>query len=406
MASSPPRMEAFGAALAAAAAEAGLDAEDGLPPGRGGHLLPEVLAVGDAGLAAAFRALLAAPAARGPDAGRVFDVVGALLRAVQGVAAERDEMEGWALRLKSELQAEASKAAILREKLADERKGLADVTNRAGRELSHRKEGSQKLRVERDGYKNKCGELDKKFTKQRGEMRKLEAEVHALRDRLNARATAAPARSVREIQNSPGLQERSVTLRSYMEKLRGQEAECERLRGRNAVLTKAVDCLKQQVKLAGAAGGDGGDGAADDADELVRELHAMVAADRRTGEFVDDALVLQRVAAIQGRLERRAAEAREKLSALDQLSPSELSRTEQVLQGQLRQATGTIREQQQVIELALESLAMSAAPARGVPARAAADVEAEKALLLQAARRIDAHRQYAADMLGELAQYQ
>ena len=402
-------MEAFGAALAAAAAEAGLAAEpDGLPPGRGGHLLPEVLAVGDAGLAAAFRALLAAPAARGPDAGRVFDVVGALLRAVQGVAAERDEMEGWALRLKSELQAEASKAAILREKLADERKGLADVTNRAGRELSHRKEGSQKLRVERDGYKNKCGELDKKFTKQRGEMRKLEAEVHALRDRLNARATAAPARSVREIQNSPGLQERSVTLRSYMEKLRGQEAECERLRGRNAVLTKAVDCLKQQVKLAGAAGGDGagGDGAADDADELVRELHAMVAADRRTGEFVDDALVLQRVAAIQGRLERRAAEAREKLSALDQLSPSELSRTEQVLQGQLRQATGTIREQQQVIELALESLAMSAAPARGVPARAAADVEAEKALLLQAARRIDAHRQYAADMLGELAQYQ
>ena len=396
MASSPPRMEAFGAALAAAA-EAGLDAEDGLPPGRGGHLLPEVLAVGDAGLAAAFRALLASPAARGPDAGRVFDVVGALLRAVQGVAAERDEMEGWALRLKSELQAEASKAAILREKLADERKGLADVTNRAGRELSHRKEGSQKLRVERDGYKNKCGELDKKFTKQRGEMRKLEAEVHALRDRLNARATAAPARSVREIQNSPGLQERSVTLRSYMEKLRGQEAECERLRGRNAVLTKAVDCLKQQVKLAGAA---------DDADELVRELHAMVAADRRTGEFVDDALVLQRVAAIQGRLERRAAEAREKLSALDQLSPSELSRTEQVLQGQLRQATGTIREQQQVIELALESLAMSAAPARGVPARAAADVEAEKALLLQAARRIDAHRQYAADMLGELAQYQ
>jgi len=403
-------MEAFGAALAAAA-EAGPAADpDGLPPGRGGHLLPEVLAVGDAGLAAAFRALLASPAARGPDAGRVFDVVGALLRAVQGVAAERDEMEGWALRLKSELQAEASKAAILREKLADERKGLADVTNRAGRELSHRKEGSQKLRVERDGYKNKCGELDKKFTKQRGEMRKLEAEVHALRDRLNARATAAPARSVREIQNSPGLQERSVTLRSYMEKLRGQEAECERLRGRNAVLTKAVDCLKQQVKLAGAAGGDagdgGGDGAADDADELVQELHAMVAADRRTGEFVDDALVLQRVAAIQGRLERRAAEAREKLSALDQLSPSELSRTEQVLQGQLRQATGTIREQQQVIELALESLAMSAAPARGGPARAAADVEAEKALLLQAARRIDAHRQYAADMLGELAQYQ
>ena len=367
MAPSPPRMEAFGAALAAAAAE-GLAAEpDGLPPGRGGHLLPEVLAVGDAGLAAAFRALLASPAARGPDAGRVFDVVGALLRAVQGVAAERDEMEGWALRLKSELQAEASKAAILREKLADERKGLADVTNRAGRELSHRREGSQKLRVERDGYKNKCGELDKKFTKQRGEMRKLEAEVHALRDRLNARATAAPARSVREIQNSPGLQERSVTLRSYMEKLRGQEAECERLRGRNAVLTKAVDCLKQQVKLAGAAGGDagdgGGDGAADDADELVQELHAMVAADRRTGEFVDDALVLQRVAAIQGRLERRAAEAREKLSALDQLSPSKLSRTEQVLQGQLRQATGTIREQQQVIELALESLAMSAAPA-------------------------------------------
>ena len=405
-------MEAFGAALAAAAAEAGPAAgpDDGLPPGRGGHLLPEVLAVGDAGLAAAFRALLASPAARGPDAGRVFDVVGALLRAVQGVAAERDEMEGWALRLKSELQAEASKAAILREKLADERKGLADVTNRAGRELSHRREGSQKLRVERDGYKNKCGELDKKFTKQRGEMRKLEAEVHALRDRLNARATAAPARSVREIQNSPGLQERSVTLRSYMEKLRGQEAECERLRGRNAVLTKAVDCLKQQVKLAGAAGGDagdgGGDGAADDADELVQELHAMVAADRRTGEFVDDALVLQRVAAIQGRLERRAAEAREKLSALDQLSPSKLSRTEQVLQGQLRQATGTIREQQQVIELALESLAMSAAPARGGPARAAAHVEAEKALLLQAARQIDAHRQYAADMLGELAQYQ
>ena len=151
-------------------------------------MVDEVLAVGDAGLAAAFRALLASPAARGPDAGRVFDVVGALLRAVQGVAAERDEMEGWALRIKSELQAEASKAAILREKLADERKGLADVTNRAGRELSHRKEGSQKLRVERDGYKNKCGELDKKFTKQRGEMRKLEAEVHALRDRLNATA--------------------------------------------------------------------------------------------------------------------------------------------------------------------------------------------------------------------------
>ena len=111
-------------------------------------------------------------------------------------------------------------------------------------------------------------------------------------------------------------------------------------------------------------------------------------ADGSSGEFLDRDILVQRMREVQSRLALRAAGEPPVASSGD--NAENVSHTEQVLHDQLRRATQTIKEQQQVIEMALSALK---------PSPAAESLRAEHRGLLQDAAHLRTNRSLAEKLM-------